>query len=368
MTTSNQAVGQQEGKAKKELRQSLYSPYLALVSVAGLALVIWGIILFPTYEQPINLLLLALLAVAAQAVTTQTKEGVDFSVTSAISLAAVPLYGPAAAVVVAATGELGLWVVSIRTDRPPWKHALRRLAFNVGMNGLATFCAGLVFVLLQNLLGGGDSFLGQVVPWLPAALVGDQLNLWLLIGVLYLHQGVPPLEIWRESRWAVPINVLTTSVGGGFLALAVDRLGFLGLAIFFLPILLSAYAFRLYVNRTREQMTKLEELVDLRTRALSKVNEELAELHKEKDAFLAVLTHDMRTPLTTIHGYIDLLLHRPDMDRAQQEHILQILKRSERTLIEMVNNILEIRQLQSGAPVILERNNFDLTRLIADIV
>ncbi|MCI0728916.1 MAG: HAMP domain-containing histidine kinase, partial [Chloroflexi bacterium] len=34
----------------------------------------------------------------------------------------------------------------------------------------------------------------------------------------------------------------------------------------------------------------------------------------------------------------------------------------------MVNNILEIRQLQSGAPVILERNNFDLTRLIADIV
>lgn len=61
-------------------------------------------------------------------------------------------------------------------------------------------------------------------------------------------------------------------------------------------------------------MAKLEDLVELRTADLARANDnlgsankELAQLNIEMEQFLAVLTHDMRTPLTSIKGYASIL-------------------------------------------------------------
>jgi signal transduction histidine kinase len=120
-------------------------------------------------------------------------------------------------------------------------------------------------------------------------------------------------------------------------------------------------------------MENLEDLVAERTSDLEFANtelaranaeladtmEELADLSKEKDAFLAVLTHDMRTPLTSIKGYASVLRDR-ELPFEQQQHIAKIILRSEENLLEIVNNILEIEKLQSGTPVLLEHETFDL--------
>ena len=45
------------------------------------------------------------------------------------------------------------------------------------------------------------------------AIVGDQVNLWLLIVIIYLVHGTKPMQVWRENRWAIPINVLVMSAG-----------------------------------------------------------------------------------------------------------------------------------------------------------
>lgn len=341
--------------------------YLITISILGVGLLVWGLAELPNHEQPLNLILLIILAAAAQSTATFAATGIHFSVGSALSLATVPLYGPFAAVIVVASSELCLWYISIRSDHPGFTQAISRLGFNVGMNGLSIFVAGSIFMAITNWLGP-DTFIGQTLPWLIAAIVGDQLNIWLLIGIIYLTHGIPPLDAWHENRWAMPINVIVMAVGGSLLALAVQQFDYLGLAIFFLPILLSAYSFRLFVSRTQDQMGKLEELVDLRTQDLTDANKRLADLHKEKDAFLAVLTHDMRTPLTSILGYTSLLRDRPALTDDERAHISRVILRNGKSLLEIVNNILEIEQLESGTPIILERENFDLTRLIGNVV
>jgi signal transduction histidine kinase len=124
----------------------------------------------------------------------------------------------------------------------------------------------------------------------------------------------------------------------------------------------------MYVNSAKEQMDKLEDLVSLRTSDLTRVNRQLADLHKDKDAFLAVLTHDMRTPLTSIHGYASLLRDRQTTTPEEQVHIATVILRNGKALLEIVNNILDIEQLQSGAPVLLERQNFDLRWMIDETI
>jgi signal transduction histidine kinase len=171
------------------------------------------------------------------------------------------------------------------------------------------------------------------------------------------------------------MNIAVTGLGGALLAVAIDSSGLLGIAIFSVPVLLSAFSFRLYVRRTNEEKKKLEEMVQVRTQdlasaneRLASANEELGALHEEKDGFLAVLSHDMRSPLTNIHGYVTMLMGKPDMPFEEQEKALDVVLRNEQALLEIVNNILELRQLQMGGAIILEQRPINLGLLAIEIV
>jgi hypothetical protein len=102
------------------------------------------------------------------------------------------------------------------------------------------------------------------------------INAGLIIGVVSLQTGRPALEIWRQNAsWATPMAILSMVVGGGALARGYQIAGVLGVAVFFLPLILTFYAFRLYVSQTKAQMARLEEIVADRTQDLEKANGEL---------------------------------------------------------------------------------------------
>lgn len=204
--------------------------------------------------------------------------------------------------------------------------------------------------------------MGLTAPWVIGAIVSDQVNFWLLTVIIYMAHSIHPMEMWRDTRWAVPMNVTVMALGGGLIYTAVYVFGLLGLAIFVLPIILSAYSFRITVNNAKKQMDNLEDLVALRTQALAEANDQLERLNKEKDQFLAVLTHDMRTPLTSIKGYGSILRDR-ELSRDQQTQIAKVILRSQETLLEIVNNILDLEKLASGAGMELEMSDFDLSLL-----
>ena len=93
---------------------------------------------------------------------------------------------------------------------------MRQLAFNTGLWSLAIFLAGIGFQFVQAWLGT-DTVVSVVVPWLIVGILNDQLNMWLLLGMVKLQHGekVNLLEAWRSNLWAAGINIAIISMGGG---------------------------------------------------------------------------------------------------------------------------------------------------------
>ena len=74
--------------------------------------------------------------------------------------------------------------------------------------------------------------------------------------------------------------------------------------------------------------------------------------NRVKSDFLALLSHEFRTPLQAIFGYTELLereIHGPLNDH-QRRH-LQRIQQSQQHLLGLINTILEFAKLESGNPV-----------------
>lgn len=79
----------------------------------------------------------------------------------------------------------------------------------------------------------------------------------------------------------------------------------------------------------------------------------------KKNEIVAYLAHDIRTPLTSIIGYLNLLDEIPDMDETKRvDYIHRVLERAEH-LEELVNEFFEIAQYNTGE-VIANKSQIDI--------
>jgi signal transduction histidine kinase len=101
-------------------------------------------------------------------------------------------------------------------------------------------------------------------------------------------------------------------------------------------------------------------------RELAARNERLEELDRLKDEFVSLVSHDLRTPLTSISGYVELMLEGPALDEETAAH-LRVVDRNTERLLHLVNDLLFVAQMQAGA-ITLERQDVDLAATVADCV
>lgn len=72
-------------------------------------------------------------------------------------------------------------------------------------------------------------------------------------------------------------------------------------------------------------------------------------LQRMKDSLIATASHELRTPITVIAGYADLLLGASSSNLTEkQHHYLERTKETTNHLTEMVNDMLDISRLESG--------------------
>ncbi len=105
---------------------------------------------------------------------------------------------------------------------------------------------------------------------------------------------------------------------------------------------LLARALRYAIERKRAR-DEIEALAaDLETR-VAKRTAELAAANNELEALLHSLTHDLRTPLRSIHGFAELLLdeHREQLDGDGQDYLQRMVGASER-LETVLDALLEL--------------------------
>jgi signal transduction histidine kinase len=93
-----------------------------------------------------------------------------------------------------------------------------------------------------------------------------------------------------------------------------------------------------------------------------------AEVDRLKDEFIANISHEFRTPLTAIKGYIDLLL-MTSRDGMSEQHkkFVQVIDINAKTLIGMINELLDFSQIEAGTLGLLI-SSFSLTELVAKVV
>ena len=334
-----------------------FQVYAACVSGLGLTLLVWSL----THVTPsASVLLFIALAILTELTTSENfAPQMFFSMSAAVTFASLLLFGPLPTVLVAMSGGLVSTLVMDRHSehqaRPGRAPLWQRVPFNMAGLGLPVPIAGAVYVLAGGTIGE-VALLSNLLPMVLAALSYEIVNAGLIVGVVSLQTGQPVTRIWRQNlSWLTPMNVLSMVVGGGALAMGYQIAGVLGVGVFFLPLLLTFYAFRLYVTQTKAQMARLEEIVAERTQDLENANEELKRLDRHKTSAFSVINHEMRTPLTAIIGYVDLLLARDPLT-SDQEHMLSTIRNNSHRLLDLVNNILDISRIEDGKLTLVRRS------------
>ena len=86
-----------------------------------------------------------------------------------------------------------------------------------------------------------------------------------------------------------------------------------------------------------------------RNQELHKTNERLEELNKMKTHFLAVATHEIRTPLSVVIGYNQFLLQeKAGKVQSAQKNILEESVQSCERLLNIVNEMLDFSRIETG--------------------
>jgi signal transduction histidine kinase len=102
--------------------------------------------------------------------------------------------------------------------------------------------------------------------------------------------------------------------------------------------------------------------------SFNRMASQLRQTEEAKQEFFAIVSHELRSPLTSIRGAVDLLHQRaPDPLTENQQRLTDIIERSSERLLRLANQILEMSRLRAGFAE-LDRKPVDLAALVDRVV
>jgi len=123
----------------------------------------------------------------------------------------------------------------------------------------------------------------------------------------------------------------------------------------------------------REYHSDLEDKVRTATKSFEEANERLAGLNEKKSDFIAKISHELRTPMTSIKGAMDYISARipkiigQGKDREDLIEFLDVIKNNADRLTRMVNDTLDLERFESGM-FDMHIDHVDLVSLIKEVI
>ncbi|MBM3269442.1 MAG: PAS domain S-box protein [Candidatus Sericytochromatia bacterium] len=91
-----------------------------------------------------------------------------------------------------------------------------------------------------------------------------------------------------------------------------------------------------------------------------------AELDRMKDEFIANVSHELKTPITTLSGFLQMMISR-DMSRGEQLPLLDVLKDETDRLHRLINDLLDLSKIQANRIKLVPRT-FRLETLLRKVI
>ncbi len=104
---------------------------------------------------------------------------------------------------------------------------------------------------------------------------------------------------------------------------------------------------RKLLEELQQSKTWLEQRVAERTAELEEMNGRLLTLNQQKDSFLGMAAHDLRTPLTVLQGFTDLLTH-PSARPEDFKEFIVIIRETIQQMLVLLDDLLDITAIEAG--------------------
>jgi signal transduction histidine kinase len=183
-----------------------------------------------------------------------------------------------------------------------------------------------------------------------AASSGLRSALWsmALVGVLALAAGV--IAFRSITR---PLRALTHEVQ------RLDDAGLAAAAAAPVPVLAP--------DAERDEIAVLRHAFAQMAARIARQWHELVQQDQQRRELVANISHDLRTPLTSLHGYLETMMVKADqLDDAERRRYLETALSQSRKVGQLAQQLFELARLEYGA-IKLERESFSLADLLQDL-
>lgn len=135
---------------------------------------------------------------------------------------------------------------------------------------------------------------------------------------------------------------------------AASFIPFVGIQLLVLYLITRQKKYRQKLLTTQQEASRQAEELAKSNQALAQSNAQLEQANQMKDQFLSMASHELRTPVTSIHGYLQLLIRRLKKQSSTIPELVSVhdslvrVDQQTRRLTNLVNDLLDMNSLRMG--------------------
>ncbi len=102
------------------------------------------------------------------------------------------------------------------------------------------------------------------------------------------------------------------------------------------------------LKQVNKELTRKSTELQQLTERLSEANKKLTTADEQKDEFLSTITHEIRSPITSIRALSEILFDNDDVDAVTRKKFLTTIIQESERLSRLVNQVLDLERVESG--------------------